>query len=68
MHIYFCGSIRGGRRDVEIYHNIIKKLQTYGKVLTEHVGHADLSEKGTFTKEPTLLEFGHKLSLVYNWF
>ncbi|XP_076831458.1 5-hydroxymethyl-dUMP N-hydrolase [Brachyhypopomus gauderio] len=46
MHIYFCGSIRGGRQDVPIYQTIVKKLQTYGKVLTEHVSHADLSEKG----------------------
>uniref|UniRef100_A0A3B1IYL6 2'-deoxynucleoside 5'-phosphate N-hydrolase 1 n=1 Tax=Astyanax mexicanus TaxID=7994 RepID=A0A3B1IYL6_ASTMX len=46
MNIYFCGSIRGGREDVKIYQRIVKKLQTYGKVLTEHVGHADLSEKG----------------------
>ncbi|XP_036429297.1 2'-deoxynucleoside 5'-phosphate N-hydrolase 1 [Colossoma macropomum] len=46
MHIYFCGSIRGGRQDVEVYQRIVKKLQTYGKVLTEHVSHAELSEKG----------------------
>ncbi|XP_026858352.1 2'-deoxynucleoside 5'-phosphate N-hydrolase 1 isoform X1 [Electrophorus electricus] len=46
MHIYFCGSIRGGRQDVAIYRRIVKKLQMYGDVLTEHVSHADLSEKG----------------------
>ncbi|XP_017545907.1 2'-deoxynucleoside 5'-phosphate N-hydrolase 1 [Pygocentrus nattereri] len=46
MHIYFCGSIRGGRQDVEVYQRIVKKLQTYGKVLTEHVSHAEVSEKG----------------------
>ncbi|XP_026858355.1 2'-deoxynucleoside 5'-phosphate N-hydrolase 1 isoform X2 [Electrophorus electricus] len=45
MHIYFCGSIRGGRQDVAIYRRIVKKLQMYGDVLTEHVSHADLSEK-----------------------
>ncbi|XP_072533769.1 5-hydroxymethyl-dUMP N-hydrolase [Salminus brasiliensis] len=46
MNIYFCGSIRGGRQDVEHYQRIVKKLGTYGKVLTEHVSHAALSEKG----------------------
>ncbi|KAJ8418326.1 hypothetical protein AAFF_G00140350 [Aldrovandia affinis] len=46
MRIYFCGSIRGGRQDVVIYQRIVQKLQTYGKVLTEHVSHGDLSEKG----------------------
>lgn len=51
MHIYFCGSIRGGRQDVGIYQRIVQKLQTYGKVLTEHVSHSDISEKG----EPRVL-------------
>ncbi|KAL0964332.1 hypothetical protein UPYG_G00322360 [Umbra pygmaea] len=46
MHIYFCGSIRGGRQDVGIYQKIVRKLQTYGEVLTEHVSHSDLSERG----------------------
>ncbi|XP_060781537.1 2'-deoxynucleoside 5'-phosphate N-hydrolase 1 isoform X2 [Neoarius graeffei] len=46
MNIYFCGSIRGGRQDVRIYQKIVKKLQTYGQVLTEHVSHDDVTEKG----------------------
>ncbi|KAB5581942.1 hypothetical protein PHYPO_G00181420 [Pangasianodon hypophthalmus] len=46
MNIYFCGSIRGGRQDVKIYQKIVKKLQNYGQVLTEHVTHDDISEKG----------------------
>ncbi|XP_051504511.1 2'-deoxynucleoside 5'-phosphate N-hydrolase 1 [Myxocyprinus asiaticus] len=46
MNIYFCGSIRGGRQDVNIYQRIVKQLQKYGKVLTEHVGYDSLSEKG----------------------
>ncbi|XP_030855347.1 putative 2'-deoxynucleoside 5'-phosphate N-hydrolase 1 isoform X1 [Strongylocentrotus purpuratus] len=41
MKIYFCGSIRGGRKDGELYARIIKQLEAYGKVLTEHVGHKD---------------------------
>uniref|UniRef100_A0A914UJJ7 Putative 2'-deoxynucleoside 5'-phosphate N-hydrolase 1 n=1 Tax=Plectus sambesii TaxID=2011161 RepID=A0A914UJJ7_9BILA len=36
--IYFCGSIRAGRQDAELYQILIKKLQKYGKVLTEHIG------------------------------
>ncbi|KAK1171697.1 2'-deoxynucleoside 5'-phosphate N-hydrolase 1 [Acipenser oxyrinchus oxyrinchus] len=46
FNIYFCGSIRGGRQDVEIYQKIVQKLQQYGKVLTEHVSCSGLSEKG----------------------
>ncbi|HLC97379.1 MAG TPA: nucleoside 2-deoxyribosyltransferase [Candidatus Nanoarchaeia archaeon] len=38
MNIYFCGSICGGRADAEIYTQLIAHLQTYGTVLTEHVG------------------------------
>ncbi|XP_050982807.1 2'-deoxynucleoside 5'-phosphate N-hydrolase 1 isoform X1 [Labeo rohita] len=45
MNIYFCGSIRGGRQDVNIYQRIVKKLQQYGKVLTEHVSYDSLSAK-----------------------
>ena len=38
MKIYFAGSIRGGRKDVLIYNNIINYLLTKGEVLTEHIG------------------------------
>ncbi|RXN20623.1 2 -deoxynucleoside 5 -phosphate N-hydrolase 1 [Labeo rohita] len=48
MNIYFCGSIRGGRQDVNIYQRIVKKLQQYGKVLTEHVSYDSLSAKALF--------------------
>ena len=46
MYIYFCGSVRGGRQDVQIYQTIVKKLQTYGKVLTERVSDSELTEDG----------------------
>ncbi|XP_067278727.1 5-hydroxymethyl-dUMP N-hydrolase [Pseudorasbora parva] len=46
MNIYFCGSIRGGRQDVNVYQRIVKKLQQFGQVLTEHVSCDSLSEKG----------------------
>ncbi|XP_067841329.1 5-hydroxymethyl-dUMP N-hydrolase isoform X2 [Heptranchias perlo] len=46
LRIYFCGSIRGGRQDVEIYSRIIGYLRKFGKVLTEHIGNPMLNEKG----------------------
>jgi nucleoside 2-deoxyribosyltransferase len=46
MKIYFAGSIRGGREHKELYFELIKHLQKYGPVLTEHVGKQGLSEKG----------------------
>lgn len=46
MKIYFAGSIRGGRGDVAVYNAIITELQSFGEVLTEHVGDIALSEKG----------------------
>lgn len=38
MKIYFAGSIRGGRDDKDLYHQLIQHLSRYGEVLTEHVG------------------------------
>ncbi len=46
MNIYFAGSIRGGRADAALYQDIITYLQTWGNVLTEHVGDPALTEKG----------------------
>ena len=46
MKIYFAGSIRGGRDDVKIYAQIIKLLQNYGEVLTEHIGSVNLLDEG----------------------
>jgi nucleoside 2-deoxyribosyltransferase len=46
MKIYFAGSIRAGRSDQELYKQLIKGLECYGKVLTEHVGDASLTEWG----------------------
>ncbi|KAG2467456.1 2'-deoxynucleoside 5'-phosphate N-hydrolase 1 isoform X2 [Polypterus senegalus] len=45
LNIYFCGSIRGGRQDVAVYEKLVKALQKYGKVLTEHVSDRAISEK-----------------------
>lgn len=46
MRIYFAGSIRGGRDDWSLYRDIISLLGSYGSVLTEHIGDAELSLKG----------------------
>ena len=46
MKIYFAGSIRGGREDQKLYFDIIQYLQSFGKVLTEHVGQEYLNEAG----------------------
>jgi len=46
MKIYFAGSIRAGRDNKEIYSKIIDLLKEYGEVLTEHVGHQDLTDHG----------------------
>jgi len=44
--IYFAGSIRGGRSDLELYRKIIGRLQLHGEVLTEHVGNSNLTPLG----------------------
>ncbi len=50
MKIYFAGSIRGGRDDAELYNQIIEYLKTFGDVLTEHVGSANISMQGESSK------------------
>ncbi len=47
MKIYFAGSIRGGRVDVDLYHRLIEYLKKEHTVLTEHVGDLSLQESGT---------------------
>ena len=46
MKIYFSGSIRGGREDVNIYRQIIHYLQSFSEVLTEHIGNSSLHSLG----------------------
>ncbi len=46
MKIYFAGSIRGGREDAVLYLQIIEYLKTFGEVLTEHIGDANLTDVG----------------------
>ncbi len=51
MNIYFAGAIRGGRDDAATYSSIIKFLQSYGIVLTEHVGNKKLLTQEQFLSE-----------------
>jgi len=44
--IYFAGSIRGGREDVELYAQIVNYLGNHGTVLTEHVTDKGLTSLG----------------------
>lgn len=44
--IYFAGSISGGRDDAAIYAQLIERLKTFGRVLTEHIGSPNLSDGG----------------------
>jgi hypothetical protein len=37
MKIYFSGSIRGGRQDAALYHEIVRQLQEQARFLTELV-------------------------------
>tara|TARA_B100002052_G_scaffold294523_1_gene319436 strand:+ start:4164 stop:4580 length:417 start_codon:yes stop_codon:yes gene_type:complete len=46
LRIYFAGSIRGGRDDVELYIDIIEYLKNFGEVLTEHIGNQIISSDG----------------------
>ncbi len=43
--VYFAGSIRGGRNDAHLYHDIIELIKETDIVLTEHVGDLDLASK-----------------------
>ena len=40
--IYFCGSIRGGRQDAELYFRLIAAMKQRFSVLTEHIGSPEL--------------------------
>ena len=41
--IYFAGSIRGGREDAALYHELIEWMKESDTVLTEHIGDLSLS-------------------------
>ena len=41
--VYFAGSIRAGRADASLYHDIISFIKETDTVLTEHIGDLSLS-------------------------
>jgi len=45
LRIYFCGSIRGGRQDAQLYHDLINYMKSFSDVLTEHIGRLDLVDE-----------------------
>ena len=44
--IYFCGSIRAGRQDVDLYGNLVQMLSQYGQVLTPFVADKTITVTG----------------------
>lgn len=56
MNIYFAGSIRGGRKDQDIYLKIIKHLQRFGKVLTEQVANPKITSLGETLSEEKIFK------------
>jgi len=58
--VYFCGSMRGGREDAEIYEKILQCIREKARLLTEHVGKPDkdqgLSDREIFRRDMELLQ------------
>jgi nucleoside 2-deoxyribosyltransferase len=47
MNVYFAGSIRGGRQDVNVYGRLINFIKRHGHtILNEHIGNMKLSALG----------------------
>lgn len=53
-HIYFAGSIRGGRADKALYLEIVERLRGYGRVLTEHIADEQLTALGEITDDAAI--------------
>ena len=80
--IFFCGSIRAGRQDVDLYQRIIERLGEYGRVLTPFVGDKTITivgsehtggDKGIHDRDVEMLEESNgKLLKTFNvgiiWF
>jgi len=47
LRIYFCGSMRAGRQDVDLYGILVNKLQQYGEVLTPFVADKSITNLGS---------------------
>ena len=46
LRIYFCGSMRAGRQDVDLYGTLVEKLGQYGEVLTPFVADKSITHLG----------------------
>ena len=76
--IFFCGSIRAGRQDVDLYQRIIDRLGEYGRVLTPFVGDKTITivgsehtggDKGIHDRDVEMLEESNgKLLKSFNLF
>ena len=55
MKIYFAGSIKGGRQDVDLYASLIEHLKEKGEVPTEHLGNPSITDKGEVDKAPEVV-------------
>ena len=63
--IYFAGSIRGGRKDVTLYQEIINYIKQTDLVLTEHIG--NLSQSTTMkTKEDDIQIYQTDMAMLKN--
>jgi len=47
LRIYFCGSMRAGRQDVDLYGDLVAKLGHYGDVLTPFVADKKITSLGS---------------------
>lgn len=63
--IYFAASIRGGREDVALYLQIVKHLQRWGKVNTEHIADKRLAVLGEDGLEDDFIH-NRDLSWLFN--
>ncbi len=55
LKIYFAGSIRGGREQIDIYQKMLAYLRKYGQVLTEHIGEDNLTKRGESGMDDTTI-------------
>ena len=56
LKVYFAGSIRGGRTDAQLYHDIIAYINETDHVLTEHVGDIDYQAKEQVKKDQLIYD------------
>jgi nucleoside 2-deoxyribosyltransferase len=62
--VYFAGSIRGGRDNVDDYFKIIEHLKKDFTVLTEHIGDKNLNTNGEVNKTPEFIHYRDKAWVI----